>query len=1013
MFQPLAIQRLPTNTQLKALSDDRHASASPSMTAPRTLLDMPSARSAYAPPPPPSSSSRPSPLFVNTHLPRLASPSPSPSPSSATRPTYFSHPVPTSSYPSSATTPLVVSSQPHQQQQQQTRNSWASSVIDDVLTTGDRLGEHIELQGEQLRLVPHAPRARSPDYVEPAAEFEVVKRLGTGSYAVVYLVREVLSRGTVSEDDHCNVGRLELDDASSRHSVEYGREYAIKVLSKANLDQDALEAQMTEVTIHQSLPSHPNIVTLHRTYETSSYLLLLLEFVPGEDLFYFLEQARDHAHTAIAEGASPSSRTPPTPGLLSSMHPDQLLSRTRLRLVSSMFAQMCEAVGTCHDAGVFHRDIKPENFIVTDGWTAVDGRQERKVIVKLSDFGLSTTDVDSADMDCGSAPYMSYECRNNIAPTYKPRAADVWSLGIVLINMLYHYNPWTDTTAGGCSSFELFRQQPVNFFMQRFAGMTLPVAEFLAHKVFCIPTDPRADPPRVSAWEFCDWVKDLPALFLATPPSPHHRVRSLSSTAGHPIVSTAPNSRPQSRQASETRPVRRLSGTPTFTPVQLASDDGILEVLRTSELSPVIDEERDAEMEADLAQAADENEDEDEDGTGSRSQSNIKRRKRGARKSKPPPAADVQDAIAAELAFASQQLARELSRRTQLPEAAEVPLPPMPPSVAASVAPLAKKPSKWKLSFGKTSSSGVREGRGAEPASLDVDAASDRVSTHSGKNQGTLASNVTSLIMGLDASAASAASSATAVEKERGRARKGNRSPVSLYATGTFEPMSKKPTENQRGAFEPLNKQRGVSPTSTRSGRQVASSASSIASSNWRSSMSSAASSTSAFTRYSNGSRQSVSTVATSLSSGSWRNGSKPSLAPSGRGRSPLGQEVVNMPPRNVKIMDGVPWALHQLPRGMHHKPEGDIFGSPPVPRKQRTRKGPNSPLNPISERTERNAASTGGPKSPVSHRQDAATSTTDLDSGGENDDVADGTPKKVQKGQINALAKMLSALRR
>lgn len=74
-----------------------------------------------------------------------------------------------------------------------------------------------------------------------------------------------------------------------------------------------------------------------------------------------------------------------------------------------MFSQMCEAVAVCHDASVFHRDIKPENFIVTDGWTTnADGSRERKVIVKLSDFGLSTTDVDSADMDCGSAPYMSY-----------------------------------------------------------------------------------------------------------------------------------------------------------------------------------------------------------------------------------------------------------------------------------------------------------------------------------------------------------------------------------------------------------------------------------------------------------------------------------------------------------------------------------------------------------------------------------------------------------------------------
>lgn len=73
---------------------------------------------------------------------------------------------------------------------------------------------------------------------------------------------------------------------------------------------------------------------------------------------------------------------------------------------------MCEAVAVCHDAGVYHRDIKPENFIVTDGW--FEGRnqsrsgKERRVVVKLTDFGLSTKEVESRDMDCGSAPYMSY-----------------------------------------------------------------------------------------------------------------------------------------------------------------------------------------------------------------------------------------------------------------------------------------------------------------------------------------------------------------------------------------------------------------------------------------------------------------------------------------------------------------------------------------------------------------------------------------------------------------------------
>lgn len=163
-----------------------------------------------------------------------------------------------------------------------------------------------------------------------------------------------------------------------------------------------------QATIHQSVPVHSNIVTLHHTLETSAFLLLLLEYVPGQDLFYFLEQARDHYDVDLA--ADPAlTHTPPTPGLLSSLHPSQLLSHTRLRLIASMFAQMCEAVATCHDASVFHRDIKPENFIVTDGsYLNQDGIRERKVVVKLSDFGLSTRDAVSSDMDCGSAPYMSY-----------------------------------------------------------------------------------------------------------------------------------------------------------------------------------------------------------------------------------------------------------------------------------------------------------------------------------------------------------------------------------------------------------------------------------------------------------------------------------------------------------------------------------------------------------------------------------------------------------------------------
>lgn len=115
----------------------------------------------------------------------------------------------------------------------------------------------------------------------------------------------------------------------------------------------------SQATVHQSLAVHPNIVTLHRTLETSSFLLLVLESVPGEDLFYFLEQSRDHGDDELdTEGSSDGSHhgtsssgtsggtahTPPTPSLLSSFHPSQLLSQSRLKLIASMFSQMCDAV---------------------------------------------------------------------------------------------------------------------------------------------------------------------------------------------------------------------------------------------------------------------------------------------------------------------------------------------------------------------------------------------------------------------------------------------------------------------------------------------------------------------------------------------------------------------------------------------------------------------------------------------------------------------------------------------
>ena len=408
----------------------------------------------------------------------------------------------------------------------------------EVLRPGDIIGQGCLLHGEFVRAV-RGTGSNTSVGTSAKVRYEVVRSLGTGSYAVVYLVREILPPppppnrdgdmfdedlfGIVPPQPPFGVYSLTTRSLSNRSATRrasllkpieerpspslssppaftYGKEFAIKVLSKSNLDPDELAVQMTEVTIHQSLKVHPNIVTLHSTLETDALLLLVLEYVPGEDLYYFLEQQqkecvqanddeRGSMYSVSSSGRAGSSSydydsdadnlcgdgdgdepvrgrkphrrnhhrmkmtnaenvsderhvamegsgTPPTPSLLSSVHPAHMLSRERLRLIASMFSQMCDAVQVthrfshlrpsnnleraklirvllifqaCHTQGIAHRDIKPENFIVTSSSACSNSnKDERKVIVKLSDFGLATTEKFSVDVDCGSAPYMSY-----------------------------------------------------------------------------------------------------------------------------------------------------------------------------------------------------------------------------------------------------------------------------------------------------------------------------------------------------------------------------------------------------------------------------------------------------------------------------------------------------------------------------------------------------------------------------------------------------------------------------
>ena len=101
------------------------------------------------------------------------------------------------------------------------------------LSPGDIVGEGIELYGEPVRRVTTAGHAPERDH-EPSRSFEVVRRLATGDFRSVYLVRELRCHDTGSKDNDINDTFVRGEDLR-----EYGNKYVLKVLDTEDLDEDA------------------------------------------------------------------------------------------------------------------------------------------------------------------------------------------------------------------------------------------------------------------------------------------------------------------------------------------------------------------------------------------------------------------------------------------------------------------------------------------------------------------------------------------------------------------------------------------------------------------------------------------------------------------------------------------------------------------------------------------------------------------------------------------------------
>ena len=174
---------------------------------------------------------------------------------------------------------------------------------------------------------------------------------------------------------------------------------AIKVIPKKNVktydDQQRLQREI-EAT---AFLHHPNIVQLHDFFSDIDNFYLVMDYCGGGSL-----------NDYIKNPAIPKLRE------------DQ---------AATIFAQIVAAVDYCHERGVVHRDLKPHNVLIT-----------KFPQIKIADFGLCGYIEKGQKMNtfCGTQCYNAPECL--MKNEYDAKQSDVWSLGVILYEMVTGSHPW-------------------------------------------------------------------------------------------------------------------------------------------------------------------------------------------------------------------------------------------------------------------------------------------------------------------------------------------------------------------------------------------------------------------------------------------------------------------------------------------------------------------------------------------------------------------------------------------
>jgi predicted Ser/Thr protein kinase len=218
-----------------------------------------------------------------------------------------------------------------------------------------------------------------------------------------YRLVELLGQGGMATIYRARDGQLERDVAVKVLRPEYGQ------------DPDFFARFRQEAQSAASL-NHPGVVHVYDYGTDEVGPFIVMELVDGEDLASIVRRI----------GALPP------------------------RQAARIVAQAARAIAAAHDRGFVHRDIKPGNILV--------GRDGR---VKVSDFGiaraLAEAQLTLPGTTLGSVHYFSPEqARGELAT----QASDIYSLGIVLFELLTGRRPWEGDSAAAIATARLSGEVP-------------------------------------------------------------------------------------------------------------------------------------------------------------------------------------------------------------------------------------------------------------------------------------------------------------------------------------------------------------------------------------------------------------------------------------------------------------------------------------------------------------------------------------------------------------------------